>query len=33
MASTAAHWLMWEAQDSVLVTQRVNTGASALFTA
>src|SRR5207248_2913495 len=29
IASTAAHWLICEAQDSVLVIQRVNTGASA----
>jgi hypothetical protein len=31
MASTAAHCVICEAQESVLVTQRVNTGASALF--
>src|SRR5258707_3474605 len=30
-ASTAAHWLICEAQESVLVIQRVNTGASAGF--
>ena len=29
IASTAAHWLICEAQDSVLVIQRVKTGASA----
>ena len=29
IASRAAHWLICEAQDSVLVIQRVNTGASA----
>ena len=31
MASTAAHWLIWEAHESVLVIQRVKTGASAGF--
>ena len=31
IASTAAHWLICEAQDSVLVIQRVKTGASAGF--
>jgi hypothetical protein len=31
MASTAAHWLIWEAQESVLVIQRVKTGASTGF--
>ena len=31
IASTAAHWLICEAQDSVLVIQRVNTGASTGF--
>ncbi len=29
IASTAAHWLICEAHESVLVIQRVNTGASA----
>src|SRR3954466_10507651 len=29
IASSAAHWLIWEAQESVLVIQRVKTGASA----
>ena len=31
IASTAAHWLICEAQESVLVIQRVNTGASSGF--
>src|SRR5437868_13822776 len=31
IASTAAHWLICEAQDSVLVIQRVNTGAMVGF--
>ena len=31
IASTAAHWLICEAQDSVLVIQRVKNGASTGF--
>ncbi len=33
IAWTAAHWVIWEAHESVLVTQRTNCGASTGFDA